>query len=280
MDRPFAEGDSIILLDPVDDKEFFFTLRSKGHINLHKGKILHNEIIGQTEGTVVRTSRGQPFAVFRPTLRQFIMHMKRDTQIIYPKDVACILTYADIYPGCNVLEAGTGSGALTLALLRNVGTNGRVISYEVREEFIERALRNIRLFCGAPENLDIKLRDVYEGIEERELDRIILDIPEPWRVVGHVAGSLRNGGIFMSYLPTIIQVKALVDILRTNPRFLSIQVFETFIRYWNVEGLSVRPCHQMVGHTGFLTMATCGDSYEISGAIDTVDADGLPPGCR
>jgi tRNA (adenine57-N1/adenine58-N1)-methyltransferase len=259
MTLPIAEGESIILLDPEDNKEFLYRLRAKGHIDLHKGKILHAEIIGKPEGAVVRTSRGDPFLVFRPTLLQFIMHMKRDTSIIYPKDLALILFYADIYPGCVVLEAGIGSGSLTLALLRGVGREGKVISYELREEFIERARKNIQLLVGEPTNLEIKQRDIYEGIEEDGLDRIILDIPEPWQVVAHAAESLLPGGIFTSYLPTIIQVKTLVDALREDKRFTSIQTMETLFRDWHIEGLSVRPCHRMVGHTGFLTLARKGE---------------------
>lgn len=259
MTEPIAEGEYIILLDPADEKEFFFKMRKKGHINLHKGKILHEEIVGKPEGTLIRSSKGEPFLIFRPTLYQFIMHMKRDTQIIYPKDLALILVYADIYPGCTVLEAGIGSGALTLALLRGVGPEGRVISYEVREEFIQRAKKNIGVFLGGPPNLEIKLHDVYEGIQERCLDRIIMDIPEPWRIVNDVAQSLRLGGIFLGYLPTIIQVKSLVDTLREDKRFISIQVFESLVRNWNIEGLSVRPVHRMVAHTGFITLARKGE---------------------
>jgi tRNA (adenine57-N1/adenine58-N1)-methyltransferase len=260
MTQPLAEGESIILLDPVDDKEFFYRLRAKGHIDLHKGKILHAEIIGKPEGSIVRTSRGDPFLVFRPTLSQFIMHMKRDTSIIYPKDLAVILFYADVYPGCTCLEAGIGSGSLTLALLRGVGLEGKVISYEVRAEFIERARKNIQFLLGEPINLEIRQRDIYEGIEEQGIDRIILDVPEPWQVVKHAAESLRPGGIFTSYLPTIIQVKTLVDALRADSRFSSMQTIETLLRDWHIEGMSVRPCHRMVGHTGFLTMARKGEA--------------------
>jgi tRNA (adenine57-N1/adenine58-N1)-methyltransferase len=261
MIQPIAEGECIILLDPEDDKEFLFRMRAKGHINLHKGKILHTEIIGKPEGSVVHTSRGDSFLVFRPTLFQYIMHMKRDTSIIYPKELALIVLYADIHAGCTVLEAGIGSGSLTLALLRAVGSEGKVISYEVREEFIQRAKKNIQLFVGDPPNLEIKQRDIYEGIEEDGLDRIILDIPEPWKEVKDVAESLRPGGVFVSYLPTIIQVKSLVDALHEEKRFTSIETFESLLRNWHIEGLSVRPEHRMVGHTGFLTLARRGEPF-------------------
>jgi tRNA (adenine57-N1/adenine58-N1)-methyltransferase len=255
MTQPIAEGESIILFDPEDNKEFLYKMRAKGHINLHKGKILHAEVIGKPEGTVVRTSKGDPFIVFRPTLSQFIMHMKRDTQIIYPKDLALILLYADIHQGCTVLEAGIGSGSLTLALLRAVGPEGKVISYEKRPEFIERAQKNIQHFMGELSNLDIRQRDIYEGIEEQGLDRIVLDIPEPWRAVAHAAENLCPGGIFVGYLPTIIQVKSFVDALHGEKRFTSIHAFEALLRDWHIEGLSVRPDHHMVAHTGFITLA-------------------------
>jgi len=261
LTQPITEGECIILLDPEDNKEFLYKMRAKGHINLHKGKILHTEIIGKPEGSIVHTSRGDPFLVFRPTLSQYIMHMKRDTSIIYPKDLALILLYADIHAGCTVLEAGIGSGSLTLALLRAVGPEGTIISYEKREEFIQRARKNIQLFMGEPPNLEVKLRDIYEGIEEEGIDRIILDIPEPWRMVKDAAESLRSGGIFVSYLPTIIQVKTLVDALQEEKRFTSIEAFESLVRNWHIEGLSVRPFHRMVGHTGFLTLARRGDAF-------------------
>lgn len=254
--NPFQEGDTVILLDPKGDKEFCYRLRKGGSVNLHKGKILFDDILGKSDGAIVRTSKGDPFVVYRPTLRQFIMHMKRDTQIIYPKDIAFIVLYADVFPGARVLEAGIGSGALTLGLLRAVGEKGKVISYEVREEFVKRALKNIRQFLG-PEvpNLTVKLQDIYQGIDEEGLDRLLLDVPEPWRVIQHAARALRPGGIFLSYLPTIIQVKTLVDTLREHPAFTSVETMEILVRNWNIEGLSVRPYHRMVGHTGFLTLA-------------------------
>jgi len=254
-DEKFREGETVILLDPERDKELAYRLKAGGSVNLHKGKILFDHILGRGDGAVVRSSTNAPFVAYRPTLRQFIMHMPRDTQIIYPKDIAFILLYGDIHPGATVFEAGIGSGALTLGLLRAVGEKGRVISYEVREEFVRRAFENIRRFMGDPPNLTVKLRDVYEGIEEEEIDRLILDIPEPWRVVKHAREALRPGGIFLSYLPTIIQVKTLVDTLRQDPAFTSIEVMEVLVRNWQIEGLSVRPFHRMVAHTGFITIA-------------------------
>jgi len=255
MKRIFEEGETIVLLEPEKGKEFAYKLKAHGSVNLHKGKISFDEILGKEDGTPVKTSKGALFFAFKPTLRQFLMHMPRDTQIIYPKDIAFILLYGDIFPGAKVLEAGIGSGALTIALLRQVGEKGKVISYEIREEFVKRALENIRQFLGEVKNHEIKLKNVYEGIEEEDLDRLILDVPEPWRAVKHAEKALRKGGIFISYLPTIIQVKTLVDTLRESKSFTSIEILEVLVRNWQIEGLSVRPYHRMVGHTGFIILA-------------------------
>ncbi len=253
--KVFKEGETVILYDPDKDAQLAYKLKRGAKVNLHKGLVDFEPILGKEDGTVVRTSTGGTFIAFKPTLRQFIMHMKRDTQIIYPKDIGIILLYADIYPGAKVLEAGIGSGALTLGLLRAVGREGKVISYEIREEFAQRAIENIRQYFGETENHIVKIRDVYEGIEESDLDRVILDVPEPWRALEHVKEALRPGGIFLSYLPTIIQVKTLVDALRAEKAFCAVEVLEVLVRNWQIEGLSVRPFHRMVAHTGFLTIA-------------------------
>jgi tRNA (adenine57-N1/adenine58-N1)-methyltransferase len=167
-----------------------------------------------------------------------------------------ILFWADIQPGCRVLEAGMGSGALTLALLRAVGPEGRVISYEQREEFARRALTNIRLRMGEVANLMVRLMPLEEGIADEEpLDRVVLDVPEPWGLAAAVAGRLRSGGIFLAYVPTIIQSHQFSETLRHDPRWAQIETFETLYRPWNIEGQSVRPFHRMVAHTGFISVA-------------------------
>jgi tRNA (adenine57-N1/adenine58-N1)-methyltransferase len=182
--------------------------------------------------------------------------MPRGAQIIYPKDIALILLWADVYPGSTVLEAGIGSGALTLGLLRAVGETGRVISYEVREDFLRRAEKNISSYLGKlPPNLLSRLQDIYEGIEERGLDRIVLDLPEPWRLVNSAGNALRPGGILLSYLPTILQTTQLTEAFHRDGRFTQIATVETLLRSWHIEGMSVRPDHRMVAHTGFITVA-------------------------
>jgi tRNA (adenine57-N1/adenine58-N1)-methyltransferase catalytic subunit len=177
---------------------------------------------------------------------------------VYPKDLGLILVYADIFPGAQVLEAGTGSGSLTIALARAVGEEGSVISYEVREDHLERATENIATWYsglgGKPENLELRLGDVFEGVPERGIDRIVLDLPEPWQAIGTTTESLAPGGILCCYLPTIPQVSQTVDAMR-GARFAQINTLEGLVRTWNVEGQSVRPDHRMVAHTGFIVTA-------------------------
>jgi tRNA (adenine57-N1/adenine58-N1)-methyltransferase len=198
---------------------------------------------------------GEKLLVLRPTLAEYIQRARRATQVIYPKDLGPILVYGDIFPGARVLEAGLGSGALTLALLRAVGPQGSVVSYEVREALIPKALRSIHtLFPGAP-NLTVRQADLYEGIQERELDRIILDVPEPWQAVEHAAEALVPGGILLSFLPTTLQLHRLGEALRGHPNFDLVDTFEVLLRPWHVSGRSVRPAGRMVAHTGFITTA-------------------------
>jgi tRNA (adenine57-N1/adenine58-N1)-methyltransferase len=182
--------------------------------------------------------------------------MPRGAQVIYPKDLAMILFWADVYPGCRVLEAGTGSGALTLALLRAVGPEGRVITYEQRDDFARRALANIHTRAGEVTNLTVRLGPVEDGIvEEGAVDRVLLDLPEPWTLTTKVARVLRPGGIFLSYVPTIIQSQQRSDTLARERDWALVETFETLFRPWNIEGQSVRPFHRMVAHTGFITVA-------------------------
>ncbi len=230
-------------------------LRRGGVTDLRGGKLLHDAIIGREEGEVLSSTLGERFLAFRPTLSEYVLEMPRGAQVIYPKDLGMILLWADIFPGAVVVEAGTGSGALTMALVRAVGPSGKVISYEIREDFARRAQRNIEAFLGPTENLELRRADIYEGIPESGVDRILLDLPEPWHVVPHAAKSLRPGGIFLSYLPTIVQVQQLVETLHGSGAFALIETIEALVRPWSVSGRSVRPEHRMVAHTGFITTA-------------------------
>ena len=249
---PFAEGETVLLLDPRGNR-YLVTLEPGGRFVFHRGSLSHDELIGSEEGAVVRTSTRLRVTLLRPRLIDYVLEMPRNTAIVYPKDIAVLLMWGDVFPGATVLEAGLGSGSLTLALLRAVGATGQVICYELRPEFVERALVNVRRFEGEPRNLLIREHDIYEGIPDGGLDRLFLDLPEPWRVVAHALEALRPGGILAAYTPSIIQAQQTVAALEAAGRFRQVETLETFYRPWHVEGAAVRPVQQMVAHTAFLT---------------------------
>ena len=252
---PLQDGEQVLLIDQRGKRHLIF-LRKSETFHSDRGWIPHEAVIGQPEGSWVRSSLGLRYLALRPTLAEYVLDMPRGAQVIYPKDLALILFWADVYPGCRVLEAGMGSGALTLALLRAVGPEGRVISYEQREEFARRALANIHTRLGEVTNLTVRLRPVEDGLaDEAPVDRVLLDLPEPWRLTSLVAGALRPGGILLSYVPTIIQSHQTCEALQRERHWALIETFETLFRPWNIEGQSVRPFHRMVAHTGFMTVA-------------------------
>jgi tRNA (adenine57-N1/adenine58-N1)-methyltransferase len=250
---PLTAGDTVLLVD-AKGRRHLVTLEAGGEFHTHAGVLLHDDLLGRDEGVPVRTTRGARLVAVRPTLADYVVEMKRGAQVIYPKDLGPILVRADVFPGARVLESGVGSGALTLALLRAVGTTGSVVGYELRQDFAQRALRNVHGFLGDDLPLRVEVRDVYEGIDEVGLDRVLLDLPEPWRAVKHVAEALVPGGILLCYLPTILQVARLREAL-ADSRFGLCETFEVLQRGWHVEGQSIRPDHRMVAHTGFLTTA-------------------------
>jgi tRNA (adenine57-N1/adenine58-N1)-methyltransferase catalytic subunit len=252
---PFQDGEQILLLDQRGKRHLIF-LRKSETFHSDRGWVPHDGIIGKVEGSWVRSSMGLRYIAVRPTLADYVLEMPRGAQVIYPKDLAMILFWADIYPGCRVMEAGMGSGALTLALLRAVGPEGRVITFEQRDEFARRALANIHLRCGEVTNLTVRLRPIEDGfMEEEPVDRVVLDLPEPWKLTGELPRVLRPGGIFLSYVPTIIQAHQTTEALRHDRHWSLIETFETLFRPWNIDGQSVRPFHRMVAHTGFITVA-------------------------
>ena len=244
-------------------KRYQISLKAGSSFSFTRGTISHDDIIGLEDGSAVKSSLGENLLVLRPALAEYISKMRKGSQIIYPKDIAAILMLADIFPGAKVLEAGTGSGALTIALLRAVGNDGEVVSYERRKEFLEIARKNIETFFGKVESaggsgkLVLKDKDVYEGIEEKELDRIILDLPEPWRVLKHVEESLRNGGILLCYNPTVLQIYKLDKRLELKyaKSFRVMGIYEVGLREWEIKGRSMRPEHRMIAHTGFIFVA-------------------------
>jgi tRNA (adenine57-N1/adenine58-N1)-methyltransferase len=248
------DGERIHLVDSKN-RQYALTLKGGDVFQLSGETIAHDSLIGKPDGTLVTLSRGRRLLALRPTLSEYVLKMPRGAQVLYPKDLGVIVQWADIYPGAQVFEAGTGSGALTMALLRAVGDRGHVYSYEAREDFARTAMTNINRYLGPSKNLTVRQKNAYEGIEETELDRVILDLPEPWQVVPHAALALRSGGIYLSYVPTIPQVMQTVEALNRVAVFSMIQSFETLLRTWNIEGRSVRPDHRMVAHSGFLTVA-------------------------
>jgi len=248
------EGEPIVLLDRKD-REYLARLERDRPIAIRGGKISVDDIIGRDEGSVVRSSLNEPFLVFRPSLAQLIPNLPRSAQVIYPKDLGPILVWADIFPGARVVEAGVGAGALSIALLRAVGNDGQLISYEIRADFAELAKKNVARYFGPAPNWTVKIGDVAERIEETDIDRMILDLPEPWQVIHAAWKALRPGGVLLCYLPTILQVKSLVDALRDDKRFACIETSESLMRFWHIKGMSARPQHRMVAHTGFLTSA-------------------------
>ena len=252
---PFQDGEQVLLIDQRGKRHLIF-LRKSETFHSDRGWISHDAVIGQPEGTWVRSSMGLRYVALRPTLAEFVLDMPRGAQVIYPKDLAMILFWADVYPGCRVLEAGMGSGALTLALLRAVGPEGRVITYEQRDEFARRALANIHMRSGEVTNLTVRLGAVEDGVGDEDLvDRVVLDLPEPWKLTAAMARVLRPGGILLSYVPTIIQSQQTADTLGRDRHWALVETFETLFRPWNIEGQSVRPFHRMVAHTGFITVA-------------------------
>jgi tRNA (adenine57-N1/adenine58-N1)-methyltransferase catalytic subunit len=250
---PFAPGDQVLLLD-AKRRRYLVTLEPGGEFHSHAGVLRHADVLGQEEGVTVLTTLGARLVAVRPTLGEFVLEMPRGAQVIYPKDLGPILMLADIYPGARVLESGVGSGALTMTLLRAVGPDGFVTGYELREDFATRARRNVEALLGTDLPLHVEVRDAYDGIDETDLDRVVLDLPEPWRVVKHAEAALRPGGILLAYLPTIGQVARLREEL-AGSAFGMAQSLEVMQRGWHVDAQSVRPDHRMVAHTGFLTAA-------------------------
>ena len=251
---PFLENEPVVFLDRKD-REYLARLHRSRPIAIRGGKIFIEDIIGHEEGSVVRSSVNEPFLVFRPSLPQLIPHLPRNAQVIYPKDLGPILIWADLFPGSRVVEAGVGAGALSMALLRAIAGEGHLYSYEIRQDFAAMAEKNVAKYFGAAPNWTLKIGDISTELHESNIDRIILDLPEPWQVIESAWKALRPGGILLCYLPTVLQIKSLVDALRDDQRFGCIETMETLMRFWHIKGMSARPQHRMVAHTGFLTCA-------------------------
>jgi tRNA (adenine57-N1/adenine58-N1)-methyltransferase len=251
-------GERIHLVDHKG-RQYALTLKAGDIYQFSGHKLAHDDVINKPEGSIVHLSGGKTMLALRPTLGEYVLKMPRGAQVLYPKDLALIPMWADVYPGARVFEAGTGSGALTMALLRAVGPRGLVVTYEAREDFARTARMNIERYMGAAPNLAALGKNAYEGIACHDdglpFDRLVLDLPEPWQVIPHASRVLRSGGIYLSFVPTVPQVQQTVAALQREGVFGMVETFETLLRTWSVQGRSVRPDHRMVAHSGFLTVA-------------------------
>jgi tRNA (adenine57-N1/adenine58-N1)-methyltransferase len=256
---PFRIGDRVQLTGPKG-RLHTITLRGDGELHTHHGVLRHTELIGQPDGSVVTNSGGHEYLALRPLLRDFVMSMPRGAAIVYPKDAAQILAEADIFPGAVVVEAGVGSGALSLWLLRAIGREGRLVSFERRSDFADVARANVETFVGEqPENWEVVVGDLGEALPQAvtpaSVDRVVLDMLAPWECMDVVADALAPGGVVLCYVATATQLSRVAEYIRGTGLFTEPEANETMVRGWHVEGLAVRPDHRMVAHTGFLIWA-------------------------
>ena len=250
----FVAGDRVQLTD-AKGKMHTITLQVNNEWHTHNGWLEHNGVIGLPEGSVVETTGGLKFLAFRPLLADYVLAMPRGATIVYPKDAAFILGFADVAPGLRVLEAGVGSGALTISLLRAVGPEGFVDSFEKRDEFAVIAKKNITNYFGdVPTNWSLTVGAVQEALHQQKYDRVILDMLAPWECVDMAADVLESGGVFLAYVATTTQLSATAEAIKAHGGFTEPESNESLIRGWHHEGLAVRPQHRMIGHTGFLIM--------------------------
>ncbi len=255
---PFVVGDRVQLTDSKGRK-YTMHLEAGATFHTHRGALQHDALIGQPEGSVITSAGGSSYLALRPLLTDYVLSMPRGAAVIYPKDAAQIVHWGDVFPGATVIEAGAGSGALTCSLLRAVGPTGRVISYEIRDDHAEHAVRNVeRVFGGRPANWDLRVGDLadHAASDDAEVaDRIVLDMLEPWTMIPTVLQCLRPGGVLIVYVATTTQLSRVAEDLRASTGFTEPDAWESLHRPWHLVGLSVRPEHRMIGHTAFLLTA-------------------------
>ncbi|WP_127475235.1 tRNA (adenine-N1)-methyltransferase [Microbacterium sulfonylureivorans] len=256
---PFRLGDRVQLTGPKG-RLHTITLRDGGELHTHHGVLKHSDLVGQPDGSVVANSGGHEYLALRPLLRDFVMSMPRGAAIIYPKDAAQIIAEADVFPGSVVVEAGVGSGALSLWLLRAMGAEGRLVSFERRPEFADVARANVETYLGeSPANWDVVVGDLVEALPDAvapaSVDRVVLDMLAPWECIDVVADALTPGGVVLCYIATATQLSRVAEYIRATGLFTEPDASETMVRGWHVEGLAVRPDHRMIAHTGFLLWA-------------------------
>ena len=252
---PFAEGDIAMVYDQRK-RRYRVELRSGALVETHLGYVTHDEIIGRHESFFLLTNKGHRLFILRPPFADAVKELPRQSQVIYPKDLAALLMHADVYPGARVIEVGLGSGAASAALLRAVGPEGSVVTHEVREEVVEATRQNVAHLAPDAANHSIVLGDAYAGgLGSDEVDRIIADVPEPGLLLDAAAGVLRTGGVFAAYLPTVLQVHEFIMLLTRDDRWHMAEAVELLERAWHFSETSARPDHRMIGHTGFIATA-------------------------
>lgn len=255
IDRSFKYGDRVQLTD-AKGKLYSITLAQGSEWHTHKGMLKHDEIVGLPEGSIVATNQDLKFQAFRPLLADYVLSMPRGATIVYPKDAAMILGVADIKPGIRVLEAGVGSGALSISLLRAIGEEGVLHSVEIREDFAEISEKNVSsYFGGKPTNWKLTIGALQDQTFEADFDRVVLDMLSPWECLEVASKALVPGGVFMAYVATTTQLSKIAEAIKDSGNFTEPESSETIVRGWHHEGLAVRPQHRMIGHTGFLIFA-------------------------
>jgi tRNA (adenine57-N1/adenine58-N1)-methyltransferase len=251
----FVAGDRVQLTDPKGRLHTVVLTPGK-QFHTHRGAIEHDDLIGAPEGSVVHSTANTGYLALRPLLADYVLSMPRGAQVIYPKDAAQIVGFGDVGPGMRVLEAGAGSGALSCSLLRAVGSEGSLTSYERREDFLDVARTNVGAFFGkVPGNWSLRLGDLADHPAEEVVDRVVLDMLEPWAVLPTVAAALRPGGVLVGYVATVTQLSTYVEALRAQGVWTEPYAWESLLRPWHAVGLAVRPEHRMVAHTAFLVTA-------------------------
>jgi tRNA (adenine57-N1/adenine58-N1)-methyltransferase len=252
---PLAAGDQVQLTDPKG-RMHTITLVAGKDFHTHKGSIPHDELIGSPEGTTVTTTGGVTYLALRPLLADYVLSMPRGAAVVYPKDAGQVVHMADVFPGAHVVEAGVGSGALTMALLRAVGDAGVVSSYERRADFAQVARENVERFFGGPHPAwRLTVGDLAESLAEGDVDRVVLDMLAPWECLDAASRALVPGGVLICYVATATQLSRTAEAMRAHGTFTEPAAWESLVRGWHLEGLAVRPQHKMVGHTGFLVSA-------------------------
>ena len=254
-DRNFKYGDRVQLTD-AKGKLYSITLSAGAEWHTHKGVLKHETLVGLPEGSIVATSGELKFQAFRPLLADYVLSMPRGATIVYPKDAAMIIGIADVKPGIKVLEAGVGSGALSISILRTVGESGHLHSVEIRDDFAKISQENVKnYFTDSPKNWKLTVGALQEQELESDYDRVILDMLSPWECVETAAHALVPGGVFLSYVATTTQLSKIAEAIKDNGNFTEPESSETIVRGWHHEGLAVRPQHRIIGHTGFLIFA-------------------------